>query len=157
MRGRPKKEDTREKQYRIRLNDEEKSMLNYASNVTGKQKSEIFRQALIDYFNKVRVNEYTSSVEDDSWEIDHISLQRIIECPYCGNENIIDFSDDCECYSEERQMGEEITYSFNIEQYSCSSCGKYFHISGYICEYPIGAYNYEDIITNKIDKEDEYE
>lgn len=43
MRRRPKKEDTREKQYHIRLNNEKESVLNYASNVTGKQKSEIFR------------------------------------------------------------------------------------------------------------------
>ena len=46
MAGRPKKEDSREKQYRVRLNDEEDKMLDYASRATGVRKSEIFRKAL---------------------------------------------------------------------------------------------------------------
>ena len=34
MAGRPKKDDSREKQYRVRLNDEEDKMLDYASQAT---------------------------------------------------------------------------------------------------------------------------
>ena len=45
MLGRPKKEDSREKQYRVRLNDKEDEMLAFASNATGVPKSEIFRKA----------------------------------------------------------------------------------------------------------------
>ena len=152
MRGRPKKEDSRNKQYRVRLNDDEENMLNYASEVTGQQKSEIFRQSLIEYYNKVRLNEYVPLKEDD-WTMDHISLQRIIECPYCGTGNAIDFEDFSEPWSEERQMGQEITYDFDLLNYRCSLCGKTFRISGYICEYPIGAYNSEDI---KIEESEEY-
>ena len=49
MLGRPKKEDSREKQYRVRLNDKEDEMLAFASNATGVPKSEIFRKALQEY------------------------------------------------------------------------------------------------------------
>ena len=45
MRGRPKMDDSRDKQYRVRLNTEEDDMLEYASQVTGRQKSEVFRNA----------------------------------------------------------------------------------------------------------------
>lgn len=155
MRGRPKKEDSRDKQYRVRLNDDEDEMLNYASGITGKQKSEIFRQALVDYYNKVRVNEYAPENDEyDDWEMDHISLKRVIDCPYCGAANRIDFEDECESWSEERQMGAEITYSFDIEDCECKSCSRAFHVSGYICEYPVGAYNYEDIKVEGYDEEE---
>ena len=56
------------------------------------------------------------------------------------------FEDDCDvCEDEDRPMGSEITYSFDWPEYECSSCRKEMHISGYICEYPVGVYNYEDI------------
>ena len=45
MLGRPKKRDSREKQYRVRLNDKEDEMLAFSSNATGVPKSEIFRKA----------------------------------------------------------------------------------------------------------------
>lgn len=38
MRGRTKLDDSRDKQYRVRLNTEENIMLEYASQVTGIQK-----------------------------------------------------------------------------------------------------------------------
>ena len=46
MAGRPPKEDSRDKQYRVRLNDEEDDMLSFCSEETGEAKSEIFRKAL---------------------------------------------------------------------------------------------------------------
>lgn len=156
MRGRPKKEDSRDKQYRVRLNNDEDEILSYASGVTGQQKSEIFRQALVDYYNKVRINEYNYENEESDWESDHISLVRIIDCPYCGEGNRIDFEDDAESWSEERQMGPEITYNFDIEECECTSCGRAFRASGYICEYPAGAYNSEDIKVEKNDDEEDF-
>lgn len=57
MAGRPPKDNSRDKQYRVRLNDEEDSMLSYVSSLTGKQKSEIFRKALEDYYHKIRIQE----------------------------------------------------------------------------------------------------
>lgn len=157
MRGRPKKEDSRDKQYRVRLNNEEEEMLSYTSGLTGKQKSEIFRQALKDYYNKVRVNELLPEEEPGEWEMDHISLKRAINCPYCGIANGLDFSDECEILTEERQMGVEITYSINSVECECQSCSKIFEISGYICEYPLGAYNNEDIKVKRYEAEKEGE
>lgn len=49
--------NSRDKQYRVRLNESENKILQYVSEMTGKQKSEIFRNALEDYYNKVRVQE----------------------------------------------------------------------------------------------------
>ena len=57
MAGRPPKDNSRDKQYRVRLNESEDRILQYVSTMTGKQKSEIFRNALEDYYNKVRVQE----------------------------------------------------------------------------------------------------
>ena len=51
-------------------------------------------------------------------------------------------------------MGEEITYNFDWESYECCNCGKIIHISGYICEYPVGAYNYEDITVEKVEDDE---
>ena len=42
-------------------------------------------------------------------------------------------------------MGDEITYNFDVENYKCASCSKVFQIEGFICEYPVGAFNYEEI------------
>jgi|UniRef100_UPI0035203378 hypothetical protein len=158
MKGRPKKEDSRDRQYRVRLNSVEDQMLNYASELTGMQKSDIFRQALQDYYNKVRLVETVPEDNGDyeDWGMDHISLKRAIECPYCGASNVMDFEDDCDSFSEERQMGPQITYSFNWEDCYCDACGKQFHVYGSIWEYPVGAYNYEDIKVEKLeDEEDE--
>lgn len=150
MCGRPKKEDARNLQYRIRLNEQEDRMLAYASKLMGKQKSEIFRRSLEDYYNKIRINENIIGGEGGEWEMEHISLKRIIDCPYCGADNRIDFRDDCVKESEERQMGEEIIYRFDLEEYTCQSCKRPFRVSGYICEYPVGAYNDEDIKVAKL-------
>lgn len=55
MLGRPKKRDSREKQYCVRLNDKEDEMLAFSSNATGVPKSEIFRKALQEYCEKVKL------------------------------------------------------------------------------------------------------
>lgn len=147
MAGRPKKHDSRDKQYRVRLNANEDKMLSYASSATGKQKSEIFRQALVEYYQNILVNELNSEDGDFEWnDRGGISLKRVIECPYCEARNGIDFEDYCsESIDEDRQMGDEITYSFDITNYKCVSCGNVFRIVGFICEYPIGAFDYEEI------------
>ena len=45
-RGRPVKEDTRRGQYLLKMNEEEKAMLDYIQEQTGKSKAEIFREGL---------------------------------------------------------------------------------------------------------------
>ncbi len=154
MAGRPKLDDSRDKQYRVRLNNEEDDMLEYVSEATGIPKSEIFRHALVDLYHKVRVNETITEEDsyDEIWGDDSISLQRVVNCPYCGSANRVDFSDECSIsVDEDRQMGEETTYEFDTE-FNCGSCEQDFRVSGFICEYPPGAFNYEEINVSKTDE-----
>lgn len=159
MLGRPKKEDSREKQYRVRLNDEEDRMLTYASQATGVPKSEIFRKSLQDYCEKVKLQEIASEMDGDQvWENYCLSLQRVVECPYCNSKNRIDLKDKCTTTFEERSMGHEVIYKFEEEKIQCRKCRNIFSVSGYISEYPIGAFNAENIkirptTTTMIEKE----
>lgn len=58
---------------------------------------------------------------DEEWDMDGISLKRIIDCSYCGTGNGMAFSEVCDVSSAERQMGPETTYSFNWEECECCS------------------------------------
>ena len=103
MRGRPKKEVTRDIVYKVRLNAEEDQMLTRASEWTGQAKSEVFRKALQGYYRAVEIEEHLANKEMEAagWPTDHISQQRLIRCPYhdCGEEFVVDFAD----YSEEQE------------------------------------------------------
>ena len=50
-RGRPIKDEAKNKQYRIRLSDEELDKLNYLSFETNKSKADVIRDALKMYYN----------------------------------------------------------------------------------------------------------
>ena len=168
MVGRPPKENSRDKQYRVRLNNVEDEMLSFCSKETGEAKSEIFRNALRSYYentkyfknilnNKENPHEidYQDNVEYDEYyefKINHISLKRAIACPYCGVENNMDFEENCECFDEERKMGPQRTYCFDWPDYKCGICGKRFKIKGSIWEYPLGSYNYESIDVEAYDE-----
>lgn len=149
MRGRPKKENTRDIVYKVRLNAEEDQMLTHASEWTGQAKSEVFRKALRDYYRSVEINEHIANKEMETagWPIDHISQQRLVKCPYadCGEEFVIDFSE----YSEEQEsdgpMGSRYEHIFNISGLECPECHRRLHITGIISEYPVGAFEYERI------------
>lgn len=171
MAGRPQKEDSRDKQYRVRLNDVEDDMLSFCSQETGEAKSEIFRKALKAYYENTKyfknvLKEQAEGYDADeldfenyegyeNYGIDHISLKRSISCPYCGSENNMDFEDECTTTSEERQMGPQITYSFDLKRYTCEECNKDFRVYGSIWEYPMGAYNYEEINVDTYDDEED--
>ena len=154
MRGRPKLEDSRDNQYRVRLNDEEDRRLDYVSERLGKPKSEILRLALDDYYNKIRLNELNlESDEEKAWDMGTISLKRVVTCPSCHEQNRVDLEDDCSVSTEERPMGTETTYFFDLETV-CDICKSPYCVQGYISEYPPGALNYEDIKVSIIEQED---
>jgi len=143
-RGRPTVEDKRTNQYRVLMNDEEDQMLDYCSKATGLPKSQIFRKGIEVLYQQVRLNEYG---QDYGQDYDgHISLRRVVNCPYCGAGNAIDFEDYLtdDLYYE-RQMGSEIEHAFLCEDHECASCGKPFTVEGSIHEYPVGAYDSEEI------------
>ena len=150
MAGRPKKVDSREKQYRVRLNEEEDAMLECASLTTGKQKSEIFRQALREYYQKVRLNIATKSYAPNFWGMG-LTLKRVIDCPYCGMPNAIDFEDYCsETVDDDGLAGDEAIYTFDLPDYKCRKCKKAFGIKGFIDEYPTGVLNEEEIHRDQL-------
>lgn len=152
MRGRPKIDDVRDKLYRVRVNDEEEQMLEYICSTIGIKKSDVFRKALILYYQNVRLNEYTpNEYEEEGWTTDHISLKRIVDCPYCGSSNRIDLTDMCSESSSERPMGLDILYEFDVDDIECSSCGKLFRVSGFISEYPAGAFDSEQIDVSPLE------
>ena len=149
---RPTVDDKRDNQYRVRLNDEEDQMLAYCSKATGKPKSQIFRNALSEYYINVRLNELNSQSEFDAMELDGVSMKRVIECPYCGAPNAIDLADystdDC---TTERQMGPETQHWFDCDDAECVTCGRAFRVTGCITEYPLGAYDSEHIEIKEAD------
>ena len=148
--GRPTVDDKRDNQYRVRLNDEEDQMLAYCSRATGKPKSQIFRNALSEYYVNVRLNELNSQNEFDAMELDGVSMKRVIECPYCSAQNAIDLEDySTEECTTERQMGPETQHWFQCEDAECVACGQIFSVTGCITEYPIGAYDSEHIEIKK--------
>lgn len=151
MRGRPKLDDSRTHQYRVRLNDEEREMLEYASAKTGKPKSRIFRDALVSYCNTVRLNDANSELHGE-WEDGSISLRRVVKCPQCGFGNIVDLEEYSETTSCERQMGAETLYEFDFEC-PCDGCGANYQVSGYVSEYPVGAFDHEEIKVKPVEKE----
>ena len=77
------------------------------------------------------------------------SLERAVKCPHCGHEENVDLEDfmyDESSYEKENGMGPDLVYSINSEDcYECPECGHTLKIEGWIREYPMGAYDSEDI------------
>ena len=82
----------------------------------------------------------------------------IIQCEECGNIIVIKKEYlDAETSSYERQMGPEVEHYFDVEDWDCVECGKRFRVHGSIWEYPLGAYNWEDINVEALEEnEDEF-
>ncbi len=99
-----------------------------------------FRKEIEAFYQQVRLNEYGQDYDG------HISLRSVVDCPYCGAGNAIDFEDYItdDLYYE-RQMGPENEHVFLCEEHECASCGKRFTMEGSIHEYPAGTYDSEEI------------
>lgn len=157
--ARPKIEDARDKVYRVRVNDEEENMLQYVCEKKElKNKSDVFRAALKEAYGKLRMREFDMDENHGKFydEYDEgISLERIVDCPYCSAKNKIDLADESTVSSSERQMGPETVYEFDVDDIYCTNCNRPFEISGYISEYPMGAFNFEEINVRPIESEEE--
>jgi hypothetical protein len=149
MRGRPKKDVTRDIVYKVRLNAEESQMLTQASEWTGQAKSAVFRKALLDYYKTVEAKEVIASknLEVAGWPADHICIQRLIKCPYpdCNEEFVVDFANYSTQQNSAGPMGERCEHIFNTSDIECPECHRHVHTIGVISEYPIGTYEYEKI------------
>lgn len=86
---------------------------------------------------------------EDGYGYRPVSLIRTVRCPYCGEKLEVDLEDyltDQSSYENENGMGPDIVYSFDSEDnIECPSCDKKCQVSGWIREYPIGAYDSEDV------------
>ncbi|MFI2858628.1 helix-turn-helix domain-containing protein [Paenibacillus sp. JSM ZJ436] len=82
-----------------------------------------------------------------------VSLIRNIRCPHCGEGdevNLEDYMYDQSSNESENGMGPDIVYSFNSENsYECPECSNVIKIEGWIREYPMGAYDSEDITVEE--------
>lgn len=63
-RGRPAKSNKRDDSYRIRLNAEEKQMLEQISEWSGLAKADTIRAALLAYYDLAKTNKSTSCCRD---------------------------------------------------------------------------------------------
>ena len=131
-----------------------KVVLTELDETTGQAKSDIIRKALNEYLHKVQINEYNLSPENDDLILEGINMQRVLTCPYCGKTNIFDFTDLCNVSSYERQMGTENLYEFDEVELICTNCNKKSMVNGYISEYPLGAFNGEEIKVAKLEEEE---
>lgn len=86
---------------------------------------------------------------EDMYGYRPVSLERAVKCPHCGHEENVDLEDfmyDESSYEKENGMGPDLVYSINSEDcYECPECGHILKIKGWIREYPMGAYDSEDI------------
>lgn len=75
------------------------------------------------------------------------NMKQSVNCPYCGNNQIVDFSGaDCDSFTldDDRQMGEEIEYDFEVSDVKCDACSETFIAKYMYTEYPEGVLNYEE-------------
>lgn len=91
---------------------------------------------------------------EDMYGYRPVSLIRTVQCPYCGEELEVDLEDyetDTSSYDSENGMGEDIVFSFDSEDnIECPACQRKYHVSGWIREYPMGAYDSEDVSVNTL-------
>ena len=96
---------------------------------------------------------------EDMYGYRAVSLIREIQCPHCGSSYEVDLEDylyDQSSDERENGMGSDCVYSFDSEEnYECPDCGWIVRIEGWIREYPMGAYDSEDINTEVVDTDEE--
>lgn len=81
--------------------------------------------------------------------LDHFNNIIEFNCKNCDNYNKIDFNDfatieDFDSSSTERNMGPEVQHNF-LSIIECSNCKEEHDLEIIVVEYPIGAFNYENI------------
>ena len=105
------------------------------------------------YWNVISLREQEGEkfMDIDDMHYRPVPFTRTISCPHCGTQHEVDLEDFIydETCNESRfddDMGPDIVYSFDSEDgLECEHCRKQFKVSGWIREYPIGAYDSEDI------------
>lgn len=96
---------------------------------------------------------------DDLYGYEAVPLIREIECPCCHEVQEIDLEDylyDESSYEKENGMGPDMVYSFDSEEnQECIFCQRRIRISGWIREYPIGAYDSEELHVEELNRQED--
>ena len=96
---------------------------------------------------------------EPEWEYQTIALDRVVQCPTCGEYIDIDFEDfeidtTINPSSRDDDMGEDIVHTFDTEDnIVCDHCGCRFRVQGWIREYPAGAYDSESVTVTLLESE----
>ena len=115
-----------------------------------------------DYYSNIITERESEGDEfidvEDVYGYRPVSLIRTVKCPCCGEEMEIDLEDyetDMSSYENENGMGPDIVYYFDSEDnVECPSCNRRYQVTGWIREYPEGAYDSEDIDVLPIEDKD---
>ena len=105
-----------------------------------------------------RESEGEEFMDFDDWQFE-LGMMEDVKCPNCGAEDTVDLDD--YVYSEssderENGMGPDFVRYFDSEQsYACPNCGKVIRISGWKREYPLGAFDSENLDVSLVEKDDE--
>lgn len=95
---------------------------------------------------------------EDLYGYQPVSLIRTVTCPYCGEKLEVDLEDyetDVSSYDNENGMGEDMVYSFDSEDnIECPACQRKYRVSGWIREYPIGAYDSEEVDVDELPEDE---
>ena len=112
------------------------------------------------YFDEIsrRESEGEKFVDIENWYFE-LEMNKKIICPNCGDEEIVDLEDYLVNESSddnENGMGPDLIKYFDSEcNYECPVCGKIIRISGWKREYPIGAFDSEDITVTAVEDADD--
>lgn len=91
---------------------------------------------------------------EDMYGYQAVSLVRTVKCPYCNADQEVDLEDyetSTSSYDNDIGMGEDIVYYFDSEDnIECPVCHRKYRLSGWIREYPLGAYDSEEIGVDKL-------
>lgn len=114
------------------------------------------------YWHEIARREQAGEEFMDEYENTHpISLIRTVVCPACGAQLAVDLEDYLwdETVNDDdfdNGMGPSMVFSFDSKDaFFCEDCGKTIRVSGWVREYPIGAYDSEDISVELQEEDNE--
>lgn len=105
--------------------------------------------ALFDYIREQKSNGRV--YPDPDYEAT-IPMDGYIECPYCHQKYRDNFGEfivneyTADEDPDDIRMGPDLMHEIDTgEEYQCKNCGKYIRVYGWIREYPLGAYDSEEL------------